>query len=31
MYQRQFDDPDGNHFEPFWMDPVAAQQCPPAE
>ena len=31
MYQRQFDDPDGNHFEPFWMDPVAAQQGPPAE
>lgn len=23
MYQRQFDDPDGNHFEPFWMDPTA--------
>jgi predicted lactoylglutathione lyase len=21
MYQRQFDDPDGNHFAPFWMDP----------
>lgn len=20
MYQRQFDDPDGNHFEPFWFD-----------
>lgn len=31
MYQRQFDDPDGNHFEPFWMDPVAAQQGPPSE
>jgi len=28
MYQRQFDDPDGNHFEPFWMDPVAAEQGP---
>jgi uncharacterized protein len=21
MYQWQFDDPDGNHFAPFWMDP----------
>jgi predicted lactoylglutathione lyase len=21
MYQRQFDDPDGNHFAPFWMSP----------
>jgi predicted lactoylglutathione lyase len=21
MYQGQFDDPDGNHFAPFWMDP----------
>ena len=21
MYQRQFDDPDGNHFAPFWTDP----------
>jgi uncharacterized protein len=21
MYQRQFDDPDGNSFAPFWMDP----------
>lgn len=21
MYQRGFDDPDGNHFEPFWVDP----------
>ncbi len=31
MYQHQFDDPDGNHFEPFWMDPVAAQSGPPAE
>ena len=24
MYQRSFDDPDGNTFEPFWMDPAAA-------
>lgn len=31
MYQRQFDDPDGNHFEPFWMDEDAAQHGPPAE
>jgi len=21
MYQGQFDDPDGNHFAPFWTDP----------
>lgn len=21
MYQRQFDDPDGYHFSPFWMRP----------
>ena len=26
MYQRQFDDPDGNSFAPFWMDP----EGPPA-
>lgn len=31
MYQRQFDDPDGNHFEPFWMDPAAAVDGPPAD
>ena len=30
MYQRQFDDPDGNHFEPFWMDPAASEQGPEA-
>jgi uncharacterized protein len=24
MYQRTFTDPDGNVFEPFWMDPAAA-------
>jgi predicted lactoylglutathione lyase len=27
MYQRQFDDPDGYHYSPFWMkadaDPTA--------
>lgn len=28
MYQCPFDDPDGNRFEPFWMDPVAATQGP---
>jgi len=31
MYQRQFDDPDGNHFEPFWMDPAAAESGPPED
>ncbi|MGO1543915.1 MAG: VOC family protein [Gulosibacter sp.] len=31
MYGGQFDDPDGNHFEPFWMDPAAAESGPPAE
>ncbi|QUY63442.1 VOC family protein [Gulosibacter molinativorax] len=30
MYGGQFDDPDGNHFEPFWMDPEAAAGGPPA-
>jgi len=24
MYQRQFDDPDGYHYSPFWMKPEAA-------
>jgi predicted lactoylglutathione lyase len=23
MYQRQFDDPDGYHYSPFWMKPDA--------
>ncbi|MCJ1674688.1 hypothetical protein MT355_15625 [Rathayibacter sp. VKM Ac-2929] len=23
MYQRQFDDPDGYHYSPFWMNPDA--------
>ena len=27
MYQRPFEDPDGNQFAPFWVDPDA----PPAE
>lgn len=30
MLQGAFDDPDGNHFEPFWMDPVAAENGPDA-
>ncbi|WP_420367510.1 VOC family protein [Curtobacterium sp. L1-20] len=25
MYQRQFDDPDGYHYSPFWMRPDTAQ------
>ena len=25
MYLRTFQDPDGNVFEPFWMDPGAVQ------
>jgi len=28
MYQRAFEDPDGNRFEPFWMDPAAAEGRP---
>jgi predicted lactoylglutathione lyase len=28
MYQRAFEDPDGNRFEPFWMDPAAAEGGP---
>jgi len=24
MYQRQFDDPDGYHWSPFWMTAVDA-------
>jgi uncharacterized protein len=27
MYQRDFEDPDGNQFAPFWMDP----EGPPAQ
>ena len=30
MYQRQLTDPDGNVVEFGWMDPVAAEQGPPA-
>ncbi|PPF44167.1 hypothetical protein C5B85_11010 [Pseudoclavibacter sp. AY1F1] len=25
MYQRQFDDPDGYHYSPFWMKPDAGE------
>ncbi|MDX6256272.1 MAG: uncharacterized protein QOJ11_2606 [Frankiales bacterium] len=28
MYQRDFEDPDGNQFAPFWMDPEGP---PPAQ
>lgn len=27
MYTRTFQDPDGNVFEPFWMDPKAGPQA----
>jgi predicted lactoylglutathione lyase len=30
MYQRQLTDPDGNHLEFGWMDPVAAAEGPEA-
>ena len=30
MYQRGINDPDGNVLDFGWMDPVAAQQGPPA-
>lgn len=29
MYSRAFRDPDGNWFEPMWMDPAAAANGPP--
>jgi predicted lactoylglutathione lyase len=29
MYSRAFCDPDGNWFEPMWMDPAAAGGAPP--
>ena len=28
MYTRAFDDPDGHHFEVFWMDPAALEGSP---
>ncbi len=30
MYQRQLSDPDGNHLEFGWMDPVAVEKGPQA-
>ena len=27
MYQRQFDDPDGYHYSPFWMKPEAEPEA----
>ena len=30
LYGRAFCDPDGNWFEPMWMDPAAAASGPPA-
>ena len=29
MYNRAFSDPDGHTWEPFWMDPAAAEAGPP--
>ncbi len=28
MYGRSFEDPDGHHWEPMWMDAAAAEQGP---
>jgi uncharacterized protein len=28
MYGRSFHDPDGHHWETFWMDPAALEQSP---
>ncbi|HYI43063.1 MAG TPA: VOC family protein [Sphingomicrobium sp.] len=30
MYGRSFEDPDGNHWEPHWMDPAVAEGGPEA-
>ena len=30
MYGRSFEDPDGHHWEPHWMDPKAAEHGVPA-
>ena len=30
MYGRSFHDPDGHHWEVFWMDPTAAEEGPSA-
>ena len=29
MYGRSFEDPDGHHWEPMWMDPAMAEHGPP--
>jgi uncharacterized protein len=29
MYGRSFEDPDGHHWEPMWMDPAIAEHGPP--
>lgn len=31
MYGRSFEDPDGHHWEPFWMDPAVATGDAPGE
>jgi predicted lactoylglutathione lyase len=31
MYTRSFHDPDGHHFEVFWMDPNVLEEALPAE
>jgi predicted lactoylglutathione lyase len=31
MYERSFDDPDGHHWEVFWMDPSALESDQPVE
>jgi uncharacterized protein len=31
MYSRSFNDPDGHHFEVFWMDPAVVEQGPHPE
>jgi predicted lactoylglutathione lyase len=30
MYGRSFHDPDGHHWEIFWMDPAALEQSAPS-
>ena len=30
MYGRSFEDPDGHHWEPMWMDPKMAEEGPPS-
>ncbi len=30
MYGRSFQDPDGHHWEVFWMEPQAVEEGPPA-